>query len=243
MLEAMTDKIPASIFDEGFNEDNIGWCSLDNLNHLYKLARGSVYVPNNGNLKYIPLCRRTRLDLIPVENPRLEFAKVLENYKPDLKTRISPHAKIGKNVVIHEGTIIEHDVVIGDNCTIGGVGFGYEDGILIPHKGNVILKAGVHVGSNTCIDRAVIGSTFIDEETKIDNLVHIAHGCKIGKNSKIIAGAVLCGSVKVGDNVWIAPNASIRQGLTIGDNAVIGLGSVVVKNVSEGKTVKGNPAK
>ena len=54
---------------------------------------------------------------------------------------------------------------------------------------------------------------------------------------------MLCGSVKVGDNVWIAPNASIRQGLTIGDNAVIGLGSVVVKNVSEGKTVKGNPAK
>lgn len=235
--------IPKSIFDDDFNETNIGWCSLENINHLYSLDKGSVFVPKNGNLKYIPLARRTKLDLILVDNPRKEFAKVLGRYNPELETFIHPNAIIGKNTTIHKGTYIDDGVIIGDNCTIGGVGFGYEDNEQIPHKGNVILKSGVHIGNNTCIDRAVIGSTFIDEETKIDNLVHIAHGCSIGKNSKIIAGAVLCGSVRVGNNVWIAPNASIRQGLTIGDNAVIGLGSVVVKDVSEGKTVKGNPAR
>lgn len=161
---------------------------------------------------------------------------------------ISDFVAIGANTVIKAGTVIGENVKIGSNCTIGGVGFGYEpneEGVyeLIPHVGNVVLSDRVEIGNNTCIDRAVMGSTFLDTEVKVDNLVHIAHGVQIGANSLVIANAMIAGSVKIGKNSWISPSASIRQKLEIGDNALVGLGSVVVKNVNDKDIVAGVPAK
>lgn len=161
---------------------------------------------------------------------------------------------IGKNVTIGANTVIKSNSVIGDNCsigsncTIGGVGFGYEmneDGEyeLMPHIGNVVLKNNVEIGNNVCVDRAVMGSTILHENVKVDNLVHIAHGVEIGKNSLIIAHAMIAGSVKIGENVWVSPSSSIRQKLVVEDNALVGMGSVVVKNVKEKTIVAGNPAK
>lgn len=155
---------------------------------------------------------------------------------------------IGANTVIKANTIIYSNVKIGSNCTIGGVGFGYEkndngDYEVIPHVGNVVLKDNVEIGSNTCIDRAVIGSTLIHNNVKIDNLVHIAHGVEIGENSLVIAHAMIAGSVKIGNNSWIAPASSIRQKLTIGNDVTVGMGSVVVKNVLDNDIVAGVPAK
>ena len=63
--------------------------------------------------------------------------------------------------------------------------------IKIPHLGNVVLKANVEIGDNVCIDRAVMGSTLIGENVKIDNLTHISHGVKVGKNSTILANVVI----------------------------------------------------
>jgi UDP-3-O-[3-hydroxymyristoyl] glucosamine N-acyltransferase len=167
---------------------------------------------------------------------------------------IEKNCEIGKNViidhnsVIKSGTIIFDNVKIGANCTIGGVGFGYEQNEsgqyeVIPHIGNVVLKNNVEIGNNVCIDRAVLGSTILHEHVKVDNLVHIAHGVEIGKNSLIIANAMIAGSVKIGENCWIAPSASIKQKLTIGDDSIVGLGSVVLRNVDEKSTVAGVPAK
>ena len=155
---------------------------------------------------------------------------------------------IGSNSVIKSGTIIKNNVKIGSNCTIGGVGFGYEpneEGIfeLIPHIGNVVLEENVEIGNNVCIDRAVLGSTRLSKNVKIDNLDHIAHGVQIGENSLIIAHAMIAGSVKIGKNVWVAPNVSIKQKLSIGDNSVLGLGSVVIKDVANNDVVAGIPAK
>ncbi|AEA44177.1 UDP-3-O-(3-hydroxymyristoyl)glucosamine N-acyltransferase [Fluviicola taffensis] len=158
------------------------------------------------------------------------------------------HVSIGANTVIKSRTIIGDNCSIGSNNTIGGVGFGYElndenEYELMPHIGNVVLKNGVEIGNNVCIDRAVMGSTLLEENVKVDNLVHIAHGVKIGKNSLIIANAMIAGSVEIGKNVWVSPSASVRQKLIIEDNSLIGLGSVVVKNVSANSVVAGNPAK
>lgn len=161
---------------------------------------------------------------------------------------------IGKNVSIAANTVVKSKSVIGDNCsvgsncTIGGVGFGYEmneEGVyeLMPHIGNVVLKNNVEIGNNVCVDRAVMGSTILHENVKVDNLVHIAHGVEIGKNSLIIAHAMIAGSVKIGENVWVSPSSSIRQKLTIEDNALVGMGSVVVKHVKADTIVAGNPAK
>jgi UDP-3-O-[3-hydroxymyristoyl] glucosamine N-acyltransferase len=161
---------------------------------------------------------------------------------------INNGCSIGHNTVLHANTQLGNDVKIGCNNTIGGVGFGYEKDIdgeysLIPHIGNVVIEDNVEIGNNTCIDRAVLGSTILHENVKVDNLVHIAHGVSIGKNSLIIANAMVAGSTIIGENVWFAPSASVLNKRTIANNAIIGLGAVVVKNVNEGEVIVGNPGK
>jgi UDP-3-O-[3-hydroxymyristoyl] glucosamine N-acyltransferase len=81
------------------------------------------------------------------------------------------------------------------------------------------------------------------ENVKIDNLVHISHGVQIGKNSLIIANAMIAGSCEIGENVWVSPSVSIIQKTKIGDDSLIGLGSVVLKDVEASSIVVGVPAK
>jgi UDP-3-O-[3-hydroxymyristoyl] glucosamine N-acyltransferase len=155
---------------------------------------------------------------------------------------------IEHNTVIHNNSIIEDFVQIGSNCVIGGVGFGYEKDKkgsykVIHHIGNVILKKFVEIGNCTCIDRAVLGSTILEENVKVDNLVHIAHGVKIGKNSLIIANSMIGGSSIIESEVWIAPSVSIINKITVQQNSFIGMGAVVIKNVEESAVMVGNPAK
>ena len=185
-------------------------------------------------------------------HPTVEFDKSTITIEPNVVIEknviLGKRIIIGANTVIKSGTLIHDDVKIGSNNTIGGVGFGYElneDGIyeLIPHLGNVVLNEKVEIGNNTCIDRAVLGSTILGYNVKVDNLVHIAHGVKIGSNSLVIAHAMIAGSVQVGENTWVSPCASIKQKLKIGDNVTIGMGSVVLKNVENGDVVAGVPSK
>lgn len=144
--------------------------------------------------------------------------------------------------------VIHGTVEWGTGTVIGADGFGYaraEDGTLVkmPHRGNVVIEENVEIGCNTCIDRAVEGSTVIGAGTKIDNLVHIAHGVKIGKNCIIVAGSVIGGSCEIGDNVYIGIGAMIKNKIRIGKNAFIGMGAVVTKDVPEGATIVGNPGR
>jgi UDP-3-O-[3-hydroxymyristoyl] glucosamine N-acyltransferase len=174
--------------------------------------------------------------------------------------KIGHNAVIEKNVVIEEYTIIGSNTVIlnntkigkrvkiGCNNTIGGVGFGYEKNDkgeyeLIPHIGNVVIEDEVEIGNNVTIDRAVLGSTYLRKNSKVDNLVHIAHGVEVGENSLIIANAMIAGSVKIGKNVWVAPSSSVLNKKTIKDNAVIGMGAVVLKDVEANDVIVGNPGK
>ncbi|MBC7410861.1 MAG: UDP-3-O-(3-hydroxymyristoyl)glucosamine N-acyltransferase [Bacteroidia bacterium] len=161
---------------------------------------------------------------------------------------IGNNVEIGNNTVILEGTIINDNVKIGCNNTIGGVGFGYEKDEngnyeLIPHIGNVIIGAGAEIGSNNCIDRAVLGSTLIEKNVKIDNLVHIAHGVILRENCLIIANAMIGGSTEIGKNTWVAPSTSIMQKLKIGNDALIGMAAVVLKDVEDRSVMVGSPAK
>lgn len=176
-------------------------------------------------------------------NPRLEFAKLLGMFTDESQL----YQRSGS--FIHER--VEYDirrVQIGIGCVIGGVGFGYEydeNGLLIaiPHLGGVHLGDDVVIHNGVCIDRAVTGLTSIGEGTKIDNLVHIAHGCQVGKRCLIVAGVVLGGRCEIGNYSFIGMNASIRQHVKIGRNCVIGAGAVVTKDVPDNQIWVGNPAK
>lgn len=173
---------------------------------------------------------------------------------------IGAHCYIGKKVSIGDNTIILPNVsligkvTIGSGCyikpgvVIGGPGFGFEfdeDGtpVHFPHSGEVIIGNNVMIGSNSTIDRATIDATIIEDNVKIDNLVQIAHNCRIGKNSLIIGGAMIGGGVTIGESSWISPNVTILQQVKIGSHCKIGIGSVVLRNIKDGMTVFGNPAK
>ena len=185
---------------------------------------------------------------------------------------ISTNAIIGKDCYIGPNTIIDENVIIGNNCiiegnvtiyskvslgnnvkiqsgsVIGGEGFGYLRStdfgtVNFPHVGGVIIEDNVHIGVNTCIDRGALGNTILKRDSKVDNLVHIAHNVVIGEGSWVIANAMVAGSVKIGKNTWVAPSSCLRDSISIGDNVTVGMGAVVTKSIKDNQVWAGNPAR
>jgi len=187
------------------------------------------------------------------ENPIASDAVIGEHVRLGHGCVIGPRVVLGAGVTIGANTVIANCrvaplVTIGNNCTIGMPGFGYEkddDGTYwrFPHLGGVLIESGVEIGSNTCVDRGSLGDTVIGRGCKIDNLVHIAHNVVLGANTIVIANAMLGGSVHTGDGVWIAPSVTIMNQTRIGSGATLGLGSVVLKEVMDNQTIVGNPGK
>ncbi len=163
------------------------------------------------------------------------------------KCAIGDNTIIFGNCYLYDNVKIGNNVVINAGSIIGAEGFGYyeNDGELLnfPHIGGVIIEDKVEIGSNTCIDRGALGNTVIKSGAKIDNLVHIAHNVVIGNNSLVIANSMIGGSTIIGNNTWIAPSSTIRDGLSIGNNSLVGMGTVVTKNIPNNETWTGNPAK
>jgi|LSQX01.1.fsa_nt_gb UDP-3-O-[3-hydroxymyristoyl] glucosamine N-acyltransferase len=186
----------------------------------------------------------------------------LYNFKPEIGNNTNIHSSaviyngtvignnviIGANSVIKPGVIIDDDVEIGCNSTIGSEGFQLirykEKNLHVKHVGRTHLCRGVYVGDNTDICNNLFdGEVYIGENTKIDNLVHIAHNCYIGANCVITAGTILCGSSTVEEGAWIGVNSSVNNKITIGKNALIGIGSVVTRSISANAIAYGVPAK
>ena len=166
---------------------------------------------------------------------------------------LGDNVKIGSNTILHPGVSIYFGCKIGENCIIhagtvvGSDGFGFapnSEGVFqkIPQIGNVIIENNVEIGSNCAIDRATMGSTFIREGVKIDNLCQIAHNVEIGENSALAALVAVAGSAKIGKRVMIGGQAAINGHLSIADDTKIVGQSGVVKTVKEAATLMGTPA-
>lgn len=166
---------------------------------------------------------------------------------------LGDNVKIGSNTILHPGVSIYFGCKIGENCIIhagtvvGSDGFGFapnSEGVFqkIPQIGNVIIENNVEIGSNCAIDRATMGSTFIREGVKIDNLCQIAHNVDIGENSALAALVAVAGSAKIGKRVMIGGQAAINGHLSIADDTKIVGQSGVVKTVKEAATLMGTPA-
>ena len=163
--------------------------------------------------------------------------------------------KIGRFCKIYAGVVIREHCVIGDHvvlhagAVIGADGFGFSTDRKtgkhrkIPQIGNVVIRDYVEVGANSTIDRATVGSTFIDAGTKIDNLVQIGHNCQIGKDCLLVSQAGVAGSCELGDRVILAGQAGLAGHLKLGDGAIIMAKTGVMADVEKGQMLFGYPSR
>ena len=185
---------------------------------------------------------------------------------------IGKGAKIGSNCSIFPGAYIDSEVEIGDNCyigsgvkLIGSVRIGNDciirentvigsDGlttrrdekgkvVTIPQFGGVLIEDNVQIGALTVIGKGAIDDTVIRTGSRIDNSCFISHNVQLGEDTLVVGETIMFGSSSTGKQAYISGNSTIRDGVAIGEKAFVGMGSVVVKPVPDGSSVKGNPAK
>ena len=165
---------------------------------------------------------------------------------------IYPDAEIGDGFTAHAGVVVRERVRIGDRvvlhagAVIGSEGFGHlplPDRIRrIPHVGTVVIEDDVDIGANTTVDRAPLAATVIARGTKIDNLVMVAHGCRIGPECLIAAQVGLAGSTTLGRRVMVGGQVGFAGHLTVGDGAQVAAQSGVAGDVPAGSVYGGYPA-
>ncbi len=154
---------------------------------------------------------------------------------------------IHPNVVIYEKSILKNNIVLHGGVTVGADGFGYvkDKGKIykFPQLGTVTIEDNVEIGANSTIDRGSLGDTVIGAGSKIDNLCHIAHNVKIGKNVIMAAQSGIAGSTIIGNDVTISGQVAITDNVTIGNNVIIGGKSTVIGHVKDNEVVWGSPAR
>jgi UDP-3-O-[3-hydroxymyristoyl] glucosamine N-acyltransferase len=163
------------------------------------------------------------------------------------------NVKIGDNTILYPNVVIYRDCVIGSGCiihantTIGGDGFGFATNKLGIHKkiyqnGNVVIGNDVEIGSSTTIDRAVFGSTIIEDGVHLDNLVQIGHNCVIGEYSIFVAQSGTAGSSKFGRNIVMGGQSAVAGHLDIASFSTFAARSGITKSIKDsGKTFGGFP--
>lgn len=187
------------------------------------------------------------------------FAYIGRNVRLGAGVQIYPNTYIGDNVTVGEGTILYAGVKIYANCQVGahcilhaGVvigsdGFGFEpdaQGVnqKIPQIGNVIIEDDVELGANTTVDRAMMGSTIVRKNAKVDNLVQIAHNVEVGQSTFLCAQVGIAGSTKVGQHCILSGQVGAAGHIEIADNCVFGAQSGIPGNVRKPGVYMGYPA-
>jgi len=180
------------------------------------------------------------------------------------QVRLGPHATLlphvvlytgvqaGSNLFAHAHAVVRENCILGDDITlengaiVGADGFGFAKNELghwekIPQSGPVRLGNRVDVQANACVDRATVGATEIGDGSKIDNLVQVGHGSRIGENTLLCAQTGLAGSSVIGNNVILAGQTGIAGHCTVGDGAILTAQSAVSHDVPPGKMISGSP--
>ncbi|WP_339052148.1 UDP-3-O-(3-hydroxymyristoyl)glucosamine N-acyltransferase [Candidatus Lariskella endosymbiont of Epinotia ramella] len=170
---------------------------------------------------------------------------------------IRGNSYIGEAVVIGSNVVINPNVTIlfaeiGERCIlhsgvrIGHEGFGFaNDGveiIKVKQLGRVIIGKNVEIGANSCIDRGAIEDTVIGDNTKLSNMVQIAHNVSVG-SSCFFAGQVgIAGSTTIGNFVMLGGQVGIAGHLNIADNVSVAAQSGVMTDIPKNQKFGGCPA-
>lgn len=187
----------------------------------------------------------------------MPFAVVDDHSVIGSNVTLYPHTYVGQYVEIGEDTVVYSNATVREHCRVGkrcvihssavigsdGFGFTTKDGVhtKVPQVGNVVLEDDVEIGAHDGIDRAAMGSTVIGKGTKIDNLVHIGHNCKIGPNCLIVAQTGISGSTIVDHNVTFGGQVGTVGHIHIGANSVYAARSGIIGDMPEGVFCAGFP--
>ena len=166
---------------------------------------------------------------------------------------VGEDASVGHDSTLHEHVVLYPRTVLGDRVIlhagvrVGVDGFGYVPGKAghdkIPHVGRCVIGDDVEIGANTTVDRGSVGDTTIGPGTKIDNLVQIAHNCRVGARCLIMAQAGIAGSTEIGDDCILAGQVAVNGHVTVGRGARVAGKSGIIADVPPGETWGGYPAR
>jgi UDP-3-O-[3-hydroxymyristoyl] glucosamine N-acyltransferase len=163
-----------------------------------------------------------------------------------------PGVRIGAQFFAHAHAIVRENCILGENVTlengviIGSDGFGFAKNgeghwEKIPQSGPVRIGNNVDVQANATIDRATVGATEIGDGSKIDNLVQVGHGSRVGQDTLVCAQTGLAGSSVIGNNVILAGQVGIAGHCSVGDGVILTAQSAVSHDVPPGKMISGSP--
>ena len=255
---ARTTRAAAVLVEPDFQEISAATLRIRNPYHAFSRALGVFYQPPS----YLP-----GIHLTAIIDPTAEigpdahigaFAVVGPNVRLGPNATLLPHvvvypgAQIGSHFFAHAHSVVRENCILGDYVTlengvvIGGDGFGFAKNAeghweKIPQSGPVRIGSHVDVQANATIDRATVGATEIGDGTKVDNLVQVGHGSRIGNDSLICAQTGLAGSSIIGNNVILAGQVGIAGHCSVGDGVILTAQSAVSHDVPPGKMISGSP--
>ncbi len=187
------------------------------------------------------------------------FAYIGQHVSIGENVQIYPHCYVGDNCVIGDNTVlysgvklyhhttVGKDCILHSGCVIGADGFGFEpdaDGVnkKIPQIGNVVIEDDVEIGANTCIDRAMMGSTVVKRNVKVDNLVQIAHNDEVGESSILCSQVGIAGSTKIGEHCTFTGQVGVAGHIEVADHCLVGAQSGVAGTIKKPGIYMGSPA-
>ncbi len=169
-------------------------------------------------------------------------ARVGERARIGAGSVVGEGASVGDDTLLHPRVTIYHGCVVGSRCilhsgaVIGADGFGMAPDagrwVKIPQVGRAVLGDDVEVGANTCIDRGALGDTVVEEGVKIDNLVQVAHNCRIGAHTVIAGCTGIAGSATIGRHCVIGGGAGIVGHIAIADGVTVSGMTFITKSIT-----------
>ena len=172
---------------------------------------------------------------------------------------IQAHAFVGRQAKVGSHTRLMPHAVLMDGCTVGdrvwlqpgavvgadgfGQGIGPKGPVRVPQLGTVVLEDDVEIGANACVDRAALDETRIGRGSRLDNLVQVAHGVRIGAECMLAAFAGVAGGARLGDRVVMAGRTAVIDGIEVGSGAVFAGLASASRNVPPGRKLGGSPAR